>query len=269
MFDMSEGVRYRTLPEAEDPREVSALNALRDLERAIAGGRDELESERPNAEGLGAACADAVRASRAVIRRTAVLPLSSPFRGGILSRAGESLLGLIEGSDGQASSLEPFPNLVNVLADVEHAAGRDVFAQALKAARGNLSLRALAERSHVSLGHLSDLERGKSGPPSERSARALGEALDGNLAVLAKSTRARVRSLREKARLLRSRGTLRSKVDTDSGRIGAIAVALASDRSLLEVTERFVLAPAALRRAIGDLIVTMQDGTESARRGSS
>lgn len=234
--------------------ELGAADALGEYEELTRGLIDELSASDVDVEAAATLCADTVRATRRLLLRTNALPLNSPYRGVAFPEAEALLRQVTEQLAAAAHPPAGARALVDLHAEFVHALGRDDAARLLASARGSRPLRALARLTGVSLGHLSDLERGRAGPPSPRSATALDAALGSDLTGLVSSTRARTRELRDLTLALAARLPAAPPSRSESGRLAAITSAISHDRSLLELAERLVAAPRPIREGIAALL---------------
>ncbi len=116
-------------------------------------------------------------------------------------------------------------------------------------------LRKLSEQTGVSIGYLSDLARGKAGPPAAKTAKRIDEVAGTKLDELASRSREIIDAIRREARA-REAEVLRfaSRARETGDRLTRVSMALTGDPDLLDLTERISRLPKPARDALGALL---------------
>jgi transcriptional regulator with XRE-family HTH domain len=253
-------VRRRTRPHPTNALEEAvdvSLGAVIDAGRAL---REEINQAPPDVGSIARNAEEVGRAARSLTIRSRRLERGSPYESAV-DEGLELVEGLIVAAEGAgpavADAIAFEAELVELLAAVVR---RRIGGELKKArTRNQLSIRSLSRTTGLGLGYVSEIEGGRSGPPSVEVCTKLDAVLGTKLAKMVGETQARVENLKEAARERRkreSRGTRRvpDLAPRESARVQAAVIALANDDQLLRLVEHLIAVPLEARRAVARLI---------------
>lgn len=247
----------RTILYPSNAEEEAVQAGLDSLRAALRSLRQEIDHPEPELMIIAQLADELGRAARSVVSRSKRLGADSPYWPAAIEEAREAL----EGARGLGKRIggvvEDAIAFEEDLADVLLAAEKLKIGRAVHAARAkrNWSLRALCERAGLAIGYLSDLERGRTGVPSEAAAKALDEVLGTGVAAQRAKLLPELSSLRHKGRERRLRQPEPGLRDPRlSVRLAAISDALARDEGLRVTIERLLEMSDSVRSGIRKLV---------------